>query len=274
MTPKSDISVAGLISPGATFAFGENIYSGGDRFGPLTGRQLEVVWLRSGQVRIEADDEVFTVTAPGTALVATRRHLDYSYGPQELSNAMWCQYVGPGLSRTAIDHLCAHRGPLALSETCAALMRTGVNLPFDAYDTMPEFVSALALALVQEQICRRRGDADPREIAPQAALVRRYIEDNLARPLSMGILAQVSNLSPQHLNRLFRGAYGENPLEYVWRLRTRQGAFLLQHTGARISQIAYRTGFSTPNHFSRHIRKRYGLSPRELRARGWRRAPD
>lgn len=271
MNTLPTLPVAGLIPPGAGFAFGENNYSGGERFGPLAGGQLEVIWLRTGQVRIAADDDVHTLTAPGTALIATRRYLEYSYGPQELCNVMWCQYVGPALSRAAVDHLCAHRGLLPLSDTCAALMRTGAALPLNAYDTMPDFVSALAIALVQEQVCRRQGDSASRQIAPQAALVRRHIEDNLAHPLPMTTLSGISGLSPQHLNRLYRAAYGENPLEYVWRLRARQGAFLLQHTGARISQIAYQTGFTTPNHFSRHIRKRYGLSPRDLRARGWQR---
>jgi AraC-like DNA-binding protein len=36
----------------------------------------------------------------------------------------------------------------------------------------------------------------------------------------------------------------------------------------QISDIAYRCGFSTPAHFSRAFRKRYGVSPREALAGG------
>ena len=74
---------------------------------------------------------------------------------------------------------------------------------------------------------------------------------------------------PQHLNRLYKRAFDVTPLDYLWRLRVRRGAYLLRHTGMRVSQIAYHTGFRTPNHFSRLIKRRYGVSPRQLRAQTW-----
>ena len=85
----------------------------------------------------------------------------------------------------------------------------------------------------------------------------------------MGDLTEAFALSQQHINRLFKAAFGQTALDYLWLLRVRRGAFMLRHTGLQVSQIAYRNGFKTPNHFSRLIRAEYGLPPRRLRLRDW-----
>ncbi|MCP5088244.1 MAG: helix-turn-helix transcriptional regulator [Rhodobacteraceae bacterium] len=265
-----DMSVLNIVGFDGTFAFGESTYGDGEVFGPMSGCQLEAIYLRTGQVEIRSDGRIFNLSAPGMALVASHDRLEYRYGPTDMSNVLWCQYMSGQLDAAKITALAPHCGVMSLSAAATSLMKIGADLPSDIYSEMQNFSSALGIAVLEELLGRKKMQKTVAEIPIQVHRVRRYIEEHLESAIKMSVLAEVSGLSPQHLNRLYKSTFDENPLDYLWRLRVRRGAYMLRHTGMRISQIAYRTGFKTPNHFARLIKKKYNLSPRELRAQKWR----
>ncbi|WP_291732259.1 hypothetical protein, partial [Leisingera sp. F5] len=83
-TCRSDLSVANIVGSDATFAFGESTYREGEIFGPMSGFQLEAVYLRTGQVEIQSDERSFKLSSPGIALVASQSILEYRYGPASM----------------------------------------------------------------------------------------------------------------------------------------------------------------------------------------------
>jgi len=101
---------------------------------------------------------------------------------------------------------------------------------------------------------------------------RRFIAQNLRNTeLTVPLIAAAVCVSEAHLSRLFRGE-GQSVMRYVWESRLAVAADMLKRGGRgdkgrlQISDIAYRCGFSTPAHFSRAFRDRYGVSPREALA--------
>ncbi|GAB2922648.1 hypothetical protein GCM10027093_72170 [Paraburkholderia jirisanensis] len=94
---------------------------------------------------------------------------------------------------------------------------------------------------------------------------RRYIAQNLRNgELTVSRIAAAACVSDAHLSRIFHGA-GQSVMRYVWESRLELAAEMLRRSQghAQISDIAYRCGFSTPTHFSRVFRARYGMSPRD-----------
>lgn len=267
---KGNLSIAKMVGPDPIFTFGETTYRDGDMFGPMTGCQLEAIYLRTGQVEVQSDGRVFHLSAPGIALVTSRDSLEYRYGPASMCNVLWCQYISGDFNAERSLRLASYCGPMNVSPTATALMKIGADLPLDIYSEMQGFCSALGVSVLEELLARKKRMETVAEIPPQVQLVRRYIEERLSRKVTMDMLAKVSGLSPQHLNRLYKNVFGENPLDYLWRLRVRRGAYLLRHTGMQISQIAYQTGFKTPNHFSRKVKEKYQMTPRRLREKKWR----
>jgi AraC-like DNA-binding protein len=263
------VSFVNIITAPVNFIFGEYTYADGDRFGPLLGRQLEIIYLRTGKVSIACDSETFEVSAPSMVLMFSTRRLEYQYGSQDNCHVAWCQCSGSGLTLQTLAALGPMKGVLPPSDVARTLMELGVGLAIQPGDEPSPLAHALAIATFQEFFDRKYSGFVGNPVPQQIELVRQHIDRNFEKPASMPLLAKVSGLSPQHLNKLYQSHYGENPLDYLWRLRTRQGAFLLQHTGLRVSQIAYRSGFKTPNHFARCIKKRFGISPRALRAQRW-----
>jgi AraC-like DNA-binding protein len=95
---------------------------------------------------------------------------------------------------------------------------------------------------------------------------KRFIGQNLRNPdLTAPLIADAVCVSDAHLSRLFR-ADGESLMRYVWQRRLELAAELLRRGGTggpQIREIAFRCGFSTPAHFSRVFKERYGVTPRE-----------
>jgi len=92
-----------------------------------------------------------------------------------------------------------------------------------------------------------------------------YIEDNLARTISLGDLAAVVGLSVSHFKVLFREATGLSPHQYLIRRRVERARSLLGEGELSISQIAIETGFAHQSHLARHMHRVIGVSPKTLR---------
>jgi signal transduction histidine kinase/DNA-binding response OmpR family regulator len=83
--------------------------------------------------------------------------------------------------------------------------------------------------------------------------------------LDMAYLCQATHLSHTQVFRKLKALTGENPTQYITRLRLNRALELLQTTSHPVSEVAYLVGFNDPNYFSRAFQKEYGKTPREVR---------
>ena len=96
------------------------------------------------------------------------------------------------------------------------------------------------------------------------------IRANLSRPeLSPDWIASRQGISVQYLRALFNGA-GTTFRDYVLNRRLEQAYVLLNTNGTvqtPISAIAFGCGFGDLSYFNRTFRRRYGMTPSDVRAR-------
>lgn len=89
-----------------------------------------------------------------------------------------------------------------------------------------------------------------------------FIEKNLEKPLNLNLIAQEACYSPFHLHRIFKAVTNETVNNYIIRKRVEKAAqLLLQNTKMSISEIAFKTGFSSNATLSRTFSKYYSESP-------------
>ncbi len=102
--------------------------------------------------------------------------------------------------------------------------------------------------------------------------VKTFVHAHLDHDLSCDALADHTHTSPRTLARWFQLAQGMSLGRYVLRARLAEARRLLMLTTLPISDIQQAVGFNSAAHFAYSIRRRYGVSPRHLRAQAMRTA--
>jgi len=102
--------------------------------------------------------------------------------------------------------------------------------------------------------------------ARRLKLVRDYVEENLARSITLRGLAAVAGVSPRHFERAFRQAMGVPPHAYILQRRvTAARDLLVSQPWVAIHEIASQVGFSSSSHLAAAFRRQMGQSPSAFR---------
>ena len=92
--------------------------------------------------------------------------------------------------------------------------------------------------------------------------LNKLIRDNLDNAnFSVEHLAEDLNISRVQLYRKVKALLGISISDYIGNIRLEKAKSLLEKTALSISEIAYATGFSSPNYFSTTFKNKFGKSP-------------
>lgn len=95
--------------------------------------------------------------------------------------------------------------------------------------------------------------------------VLEYIDSHYAENLTLERMCEASNISPQHLCRLFRKKLNIRPMEYVAKKRIQEAKSLLINSPRNIAEISKLVGYNNCNYFCITFKKYEGVSPTEYR---------
>ncbi len=99
----------------------------------------------------------------------------------------------------------------------------------------------------------------------QIVQAARFISLHYMDRITAADIAAAAGYSPNYLSRKFRSSVGLGIHEYLTFIRLRHAAYELVTTGDRITDIAFRCGFSDSNYFKDAFKKKYGVTPRAYR---------
>ena len=99
----------------------------------------------------------------------------------------------------------------------------------------------------------------------QAAI--EYIRDNYENKISLEDLRKTTNVSMQHLIRLFRKEVNMTPIEYINHVKILHAIDLLRTSNLTVEEIAYKLNFTSASYFIRVFKKHNGNTPNEERQR-------
>jgi transcriptional regulator GlxA family with amidase domain len=121
-----------------------------------------------------------------------------------------------------------------------------------------------ALSSMLSARARPRGELGRRRA--QLERVVALMRSRLAEDISQHDLQRAAGVGSSQLHVLFRELTGYSPMEYLRRLRIELAHELLGDPSLSIKEVAARTGFSDPNHFSRVFAHVDGIPPTAFRA--------
>ena len=153
-----------------------------------------------------------------------------------------------------------------LRERCKTL-----SLPFP--QELPERVQraydADALALCLEEICGVILDAIHEEMDHRnsSRMIRAvsYINEHFQEDISLTNVADVLEITPQHLSSVFKDEMGVNFTEYVNEKRLQLACRLLRTTKESVQEIAAAVGYNSVQYFTRKFKEAYNVTPTQYR---------
>jgi signal transduction histidine kinase/ligand-binding sensor domain-containing protein/DNA-binding response OmpR family regulator len=94
-----------------------------------------------------------------------------------------------------------------------------------------------------------------------------FLEQNITNPqLSVEALSKQFGMSRSTLYTKLLQITGQTPVEYIRSFKLERAAILLEKSNMTIAEIAYQTGFTTPNYFARSFKQKFGMLPSEYLA--------
>lgn len=259
--------------------FGQARYAPGGMLGPRIQTDYQLVAVVRGDARIRGDGHDYRVPAGHVVLLRPGFTEMFWFAADRETLHTWCAIpatLAHGVAQASPEdqarlqaRLAGPHGVQPLSERVAKLIEVALGIEEAEDAATLAFLdhlgqTALLAFLMEGSRARaRRREPEPLQRA------RAYLESHLGQPLSVAQLADAATVSTPHLIRLWKQHYGSTPARDIWRIRTERGMDMLRETGLPVADIAERTGFRTPYHFSRLVREASGLSPRALRRAAW-----
>jgi len=99
----------------------------------------------------------------------------------------------------------------------------------------------------------------------QILTAQNWLERHYRGDVRLDAVAADVGMSPRNFSRRFKQATGDNPREYLKRVRLEAARDYLKNTDLSVSEIAHRVGYDDIGHFSRLFADHVGCAPMQYR---------
>jgi AraC-like DNA-binding protein len=240
------------------------------------GAFFKIFWQLSGRSRIQQASHTAELDAGAWSIYDTTR--EYAIESSERARFMVllvpqaeCLGWTPAVGALAGRPLDGGGAPRIVMSALAGMLRDGSPLDDESQRTLQDSVLALVERALDVEVARN-GLGRGADSAMRLEKIKSWILDHLADPrLTPDGVAGAFGMSRRSLYNLFLAGQG-TPRAFIQQARLDRARELLAHPHWReqpLAQIASRSGFADPAHFSRAFHARYGMPPsawRELSA--------
>ncbi len=273
------------------------ISPGSGRHPTRTMDSFELIFVRSGCLRIRENDREFSIEKDETLLLwANREHGGLEDFPEDLS-FVWIHFfvIPPEDKPQGVPAPTSERGPGGyllnipqhgrpwrtdhFRELTHRLLGEYGNRDHDTWlgrhaldaDGPHFLVADLMLLRILAELCpataRTRNAAG--EPAPVAKAIQ-YIDAHFHESITPASVGEALQYTSDYLGTLFHRFQGRTLTDFIQARRVAEARFLLRESGLSIKEIAGQCGFSDVGYFSRVFQKLQGATPsgyRRLHAR-------
>jgi AraC-like DNA-binding protein/ligand-binding sensor protein len=149
-----------------------------------------------------------------------------------------------------------------LEEAEAAYMKSPI-LSKTRYEAVVRLLTIFGqhLSILAHQIMLQHEQSEP----PNIARARQYIAEHHGDTLTLDAVAHAVNMSSYYFCKMFKKATGMNFTDYLSRMRVENARELLLNPNARVSEVAFESGFQSITNFNRTFKRLVGRSPTQYR---------
>lgn len=125
-------------------------------------------------------------------------------------------------------------------------------------------VEGLILEMLAEASRSKNGSSE-KNLPNWLKQAKDFLHDNFDQTVTLETVAQIADVHPAHLSRVFREKFGCTIGEYTRRLRVEFASQQLLQSEKSLSEIASASGFADQSHFNRIFKNLFKLTPYEYR---------
>ena len=96
-----------------------------------------------------------------------------------------------------------------------------------------------------------------------------YIDEHITEQMTLQDLANVLNITPQHLCRTFKEAFSMRPFEYITRRRIQISKRYLADRSMKIAAVGQMVGIRDVSYYCYNFKRLEGITPNEFRAQNF-----
>lgn len=157
-----------------------------------------------------------------------------------------------------------------ITRICAAMEEENTVCKEGRYFMLKSYLMQMILLVIREQsenISKVAGCSF--ESANKKHVVEKmitYFEEHYSEKISLDRIAENMYLSPFYISKIFKSEVGDTPIRYLINIRLEKAKALLEtDKDSSIQEIAAMVGYDDAYHFSKLFKKRYGMSPSQVR---------
>ncbi len=143
----------------------------------------------------------------------------------------------------------------AFNEILQLVTKEGENFPLTDL-----LLKSFLIRIIEAQSAFKK-DLNDMNVNSQLFVVKKYIKENLAHPISMQKLTEIGNCSKSTLYRLFENYCNKSPGEYILNERMVKSRNLLLNPDFNISDVAYLSGFTSVSYFVKQFKSFHNCTP-------------
>jgi two-component system response regulator YesN len=119
--------------------------------------------------------------------------------------------------------------------------------------------------LIKDRLYKFQADTQYQNCSYLIKKIIKFIEENYDQEITLSLLSENLNVSPNYISRLFKEETGQALFDYINEVRIQKAKRLLEDGELRIYEIGYKVGFKSPVHFNIVFNKFIGISPKQYR---------
>lgn len=227
-------------------------------------KYYELNFLTRGKTKMLINERVFEYESYDFILIPPRMsHILYESEYATFDNfVIWFKVDGEQAETDEIIKLHDYHGVVQF--LCSQIYKTYMDTEMENVELITLYLKAVLCHMKKGAIISTNKHSDSAE-----SLIRqtvRYINANIfERPLSVGEVSAIFDISPEHFSRSFKKETGVTPVRYMNELRIAEAKRLLAEYNFSVKEIAAKLFYSEPFYFSKQFRKIAGSSPSQYR---------
>lgn len=157
-----------------------------------------------------------------------------------------------------------------LVRICASMEAENASCKPGRYHMMKSYLVQIMLLLIREQYEpeEKQGGYAFESVNRKYVVeqILNYFEEHYNEKISLDQIAENMYLSPFYVSKIFKSETGGTPIRHLIDIRLSRAKELLENGwSGSIQEVALRVGYEDAYHFSKLFKKRYGVSPSQVR---------